>query len=603
MAGSNAPGHGQPGPIALVLVPLPSSGRLDEAVAAGLVPYMQIERLHGSYLLAGRRTGVQPAFPVQVLDADTSGAAYYLVYPAPGAALPRWADHGRLLLDDGVRVLLRTTPDEAERLAEAGADLVRITLEPMALAPAAPVPEEAPAAITPDPAIQGMIDQVSTTAVYDYTAQLSGEAPVTVGGQPYTILTRHTNSGTPIQKATQFVGEHLAARGYTVEYQQWSGASNPNVIGQRTGQTNPGDIFLIGGHLDDMPSSGSAPGADDNASGSVGALVMADIASQYTWGCTLRFAFWTGEEQGLLGSNAYAARAKSQGENIRGYLNLDMISYNSAAPRELNLFAKSSIPGSENIADLFVDVVSAYGLDLAPVKYVNDTLGDRSDNASFWKQSYPAILAIEDYYGDFNPDYHTINDRLARADLGYSTEFVKAAVGTFAHMAGCLIPSTPTATPTATPTPSATATHTPTPTATHTPTATATAASTIHTGDLDGSRQWVTGGSWRAGITITVHDGNHSPVQGAAVAGAWSGGYAGSASCTTNNSGQCSVSTGSIAKKKSDVAFSVSSVSKAGYTYRSSGNHDPDGDSNGTSITVKRPAAAYLPLVSVLASR
>ena len=48
-----------------------------------------------------------------------------------------------------------------------------------------------------------------------------------------------------------------------------------------------------------------------------------------------------------------------------------------------------------------MDVVNAYGLDLRPIKYNVATYatGTRSDNASFWNQGYPAILAIEDYKG------------------------------------------------------------------------------------------------------------------------------------------------------------------------------------------------------------
>jgi len=106
-----------------------------------------------------------------------------------------------------------------------------------------------------------------------------------------------------------------------------------NVIGQRTGTVNPNDVYVIGAHLDDMPTGATAPGADDNASGSVATLIAADILSQYQWGCTLRFAFWTGEEQGLLGSSVYAARSKTNGETIKGYLNLDMVGYNATAPR------------------------------------------------------------------------------------------------------------------------------------------------------------------------------------------------------------------------------------------------------------------------------
>jgi Zn-dependent M28 family amino/carboxypeptidase len=78
------------------------------------------------------------------------------------------------------------------------------------------------------------------------------------------------------------------------------------VIGEIPGLVNPDDIFIIGAHIDDVTGT---PGADDNASGSVATLLAADILSQYDWGCTLRFAFWTGEEQGLLGSDVYAHRS------------------------------------------------------------------------------------------------------------------------------------------------------------------------------------------------------------------------------------------------------------------------------------------------------
>ena len=102
------------------------------------------------------------------------------------------------------------------------------------------------------------------------------------------------------------------------------------MIGQLTGETNPGHIFLIGA------ASGryarwnvrARRGRQRQRIGAV--LVAADILSQYRWGCTLRFAFWTGEEQGLLGSAAYAQRSRNQSENIAGVLNLDMIAWNTA---------------------------------------------------------------------------------------------------------------------------------------------------------------------------------------------------------------------------------------------------------------------------------
>ena len=78
-------------------------------------------------------------------------------------------------------------------------------------------------------------------------------------------------------------------------------------------------------------------------------------------------------------------------------------------------------------------------------------------------------------------------------------------------------------------------------------------------------------------------------MSGATVSGTWSGGYAGSASCTTSTAGQCSLSSGSMNRSKSSVTFTVSSVADATLTYKPADNHDGDGDSNGTAITVLKP--------------
>lgn len=296
-----------------------------------------------------------------------------------------------------------------------------------------------PGVVDPNPTIQLMMEQVISDTVVLYDGGLSGEFPVVIGGENYTIVTRNTNSGIPIQKATQYVGEHMTNLGLAVEYHQWSGPTYPNVIGEITGQTNPDEIYLITAHLDDMPSGPVAPGADDNASGSTAVMIAADILSQYRWDCTLRFAFFTGEEQGLLGSYAYASRSYNTGEDIQGVLNLDMIGWNTPASNpDIDLHANSAVPASIPLAQLFADVISTYNLDLVPQVISNGT--GASDHASFWQFDYPAILGIEDYYGggDFNPYYHTTNDKLEHLDIEYFTEFVKAAVGTYAHMTGCL---------------------------------------------------------------------------------------------------------------------------------------------------------------------
>jgi hypothetical protein len=280
-----------------------------------------------------------------------------------------------------------------------------------------------------------MIDQVSTDQIYHYDQGLAGEIPVWVDGAWYTITSRRTYSNLNIQKATSYFGQHLSNLGMDVEYHVWNNSTNPNVIGEIQGLYNPEDIFIIGGHIDDVQRVPG--GADDNASGTVAAMIAADILSQYLWGCTLRFASWTGEEQGLLGSAAYAHRSYQQGENILGYLNLDMIAWNTVdTSQSIYLGYGSSVPGSLDIANLFSDVVNSYHINLQPT--IGTSYLGRSDHGSFLSHGYPAILGIEGE-DDFNPYYHSSQDTSTNTNRPYFTDFVRASVATFAHMSGCLI--------------------------------------------------------------------------------------------------------------------------------------------------------------------
>jgi Zn-dependent M28 family amino/carboxypeptidase len=187
-----------------------------------------------------------------------------------------------------------------------------------------------------------------------------------------------------------------------------------------------------------MPSSGLAPGADDNGSGSVAVLQAAEILTPYNFDATLRFVLFTGEEQGLLGSAAYAQLVQSQ--DIRGVLNMDMIAWDNVSGPDMDLHANSSVAGSMALAQLYSDAVTAYGLTLTPAIYSNGT--GASDHASFWNVGIPAFLAIENYRSDtgipsdFNAYYHTTSDRIQYFNQTFFSNMTKASLATFAHMAG-----------------------------------------------------------------------------------------------------------------------------------------------------------------------
>jgi serine protease AprX len=107
----------------------------------------------------------------------------------------------------------------------------------------------------------------------------------------------------------------------------------------------------------------------------------------------------------------------------------------------------------------------------------------------------------------------------------------------------------------------------------------------MHVGDLDRAAAAKKGG-WTATVTIAAHDSSHAALSGVLVTGSWSDGTSGS--CTTGAAGTCSVQR-NLGKRATTITFTVSALSKTGYAYQPSSNHDPDGDSTGTAITVAKP--------------
>jgi serine protease AprX len=144
-----------------------------------------------------------------------------------------------------------------------------------------------------------------------------------------------------------------------------------------------------------------------------------------------------------------------------------------------------------------------------------------------------------------------------------------------------------TASPSPTPTEPAAPTATSVPTSTPTPTATPDTSNSLHIGDLDAAPT-SNGGRWNAVVLVTVHDTSESPIHGVTVSGDWSNGANGSGSCTTDSSGTCSLSRNNLKNNVGSVDFSITDLSGA-FPYQSSANHDPDNDSNGTTILVSQP--------------
>ncbi|HLZ18714.1 MAG TPA: M28 family metallopeptidase, partial [Smithellaceae bacterium] len=384
----------------------------------------------------------------QILDDPASPGSYYIARERRKGARAKASGLFTILYDDGRLILVKGAPEIVDQLSGLGFDIKALPLKPMILKTPVEI-HSVPAgqsqafmkAVTYDSRVATMISQVQSNTLYAETGNLTGENAVTISGGPYTITTRATASGTPIQMATQYVYERMAAMGLSVTYGNWSAGFNSgrNVIGAKTGSTRPSEIVLLTAHLDDMPSSGAAPGADDNGSGSAALLMIAGIMASNTFERTVRFVFFTGEEQGLYGSTAYASAASSAGDNIIAVINMDMIAWDFTGAPILRLHTRTSAsPGysaDQAIAGTFTSVVTTYSLSsgLTPIATADGETA--SDHSSFWDHGYAAILAIEDGTDDFNPYYHTASDRRQYFNMAYFTGFTKAILGTVAHLA------------------------------------------------------------------------------------------------------------------------------------------------------------------------
>ena len=383
--------------------------------------------------------------PITVRD---DGKFYMIAMMATNDAREAAVTTVDVLHDDGYHIIARVSDSEAAQLSSFGFELALLNETPLVLREATQR-FLAQQAVDYNADVAEMIDSVDQDTVYDYMGGLTGEWPVKIGKKKkkdYTIATRHTNSGTPIEMATQYVSEFMQELGLSVEYHGWThgSLSGRNVIGEKTGSKTPDEIVLITAHLDSAPSGGLAPGADDNASGSVGVMMAAQILSQYDFQRTVRFVFFTGEEQGLRGSDRYASKVVEDGDNVVAVYNMDMIAWDVRNKPKLRIYTRAKRdPGHDGdmvIANTFVDVVDTYALDTVLIPVITPKGGHWgghwSDHASFWDEGFSAVCAIEDDHSDWNRfNYHTVDDTISTLNFTYLTNYIRASVGTTAHLA------------------------------------------------------------------------------------------------------------------------------------------------------------------------
>ncbi|WP_433167318.1 M20/M25/M40 family metallo-hydrolase [Kribbella sp. CA-247076] len=280
----------------------------------------------------------------------------------------------------------------------------------------------APTAARVDPAVADLVGELSPAS---YQADLTELA---------SLPTRHSLSPT-FTTAMDFAADRMVALGYGIARTTVTvgGGQSHNLIGDRPG-SGGGGVVLITAHLDSINHPGgpaaTAPGADDNGSGSAGVLELGRLLSTRSWKHDVRLILFGGEEQGLFGSKQYVASLPpAERSRIRAVLNMDMIaSKNTAVPTVL-------LEGAQVSSGLMADLATAAAT-YTGLKVETSLNPFASDHVPFINAGIPALLTIEGA-DSANGHIHTATDTLNFLDWALAAEILRMNV---AALAGWLEP-------------------------------------------------------------------------------------------------------------------------------------------------------------------
>ncbi|WP_157935772.1 M28 family metallopeptidase [Tsuneonella flava] len=188
-----------------------------------------------------------------------------------------------------------------------------------------------------------------------------------------------------------------------------------NLVARRRGAAANPKLYVIGAHLDSVNHEGGdgarAPGADDNATGSVtvmqAAVALSSFAELKHDVCLVLFG---GEEQGLHGSRHFVELLDgADRDRLSGVVNIDMAG--SRNMQELTVLLEGA-PLSQTVIDDLADMAKTYTeletqVSLSPYA---------SDHVPFIDKGIPAVLTIEGADGAY-PHEHTARDISSNLDF------------------------------------------------------------------------------------------------------------------------------------------------------------------------------------------
>jgi len=205
-----------------------------------------------------------------------------------------------------------------------------------------------------------------------------------------------------------------------------------NVIATYTGNVSLNNVYIVGGHYDDLAGNDPmniAPGADDDASGIAGTIEIARVIKEigYIPESTIKFVAFAAEEAMVYYSDVYGSLhfvndAMANNENIDFFITNDMISNTSDSLNwKFNINYHTTSGFTVQLAN---EICNNYTT-LTPVNNLSPMVNG-ADNIPFARVGIPALYFSE---YELSPHYHSEGDTVGNCNMAYCAEITKVSAG------------------------------------------------------------------------------------------------------------------------------------------------------------------------------
>jgi Zn-dependent M28 family amino/carboxypeptidase len=380
---------------------------------------------------------------VQALSfSDTGEASGAVVFAGYGLVIPESQNFGYdsyvgLDVKDKVVVVLRYFPEDADQKTRAilsrysdlrykamaarqrGATALIVVTGPRSPNAGATIPMTFDTALAGSGIVAASVGKAATHALF------------ATAGKDLEATQKELDSGNP-HVAGFAVPDITVTLKAAVERQKQTGR---NVVAYLPASSDTASVerpwVALGAHYDHLGRGGHGSslagkeeagrihyGADDNASGTAAVLAIAEALSKTPRRRNVLLGFWSAEEIGLIGSNAFVNKPPVPSGELAAYLNFDMVG--RMVDNKLTVQATGTSPTWARILEQ-ANVVAGFELVLQPDPY------QPTDVASFNQAGVPSLS----FFTSTHTDYHRPGDtadKINYEDLDRVAAFATAIV-------------------------------------------------------------------------------------------------------------------------------------------------------------------------------